>query len=163
MLNAIHGGDTMERKSLITSIVVLTSILLPYGVVTADTPAMTINQYWLFPLWIYLHDFGNWLGFGTIIPPFLTSFSVIPSIAGLIWCVLGIFLAMNLNQVFRGQIDAKTVWTRAVYLLVVQVLLTIGLSLIVWAIWIILVVPTPFYILFVIGVLHNQNETDNNN
>ena len=148
----------MRRTSRLPFISILTSVLLPYGVVVADTPIMTMNQYWLFPLWTYLNDFGNWLGFGTIIPPFLPSFSIIPSIAGLIWCVLGIYLARNLDQVYKDQIDAKIVWTRAVYLLIVQVLATIGLSVLVWNIWIILILPVPLHFLIILVLIYMHNE-----
>ncbi|MBY8999095.1 MAG: hypothetical protein KGD60_15340, partial [Candidatus Thorarchaeota archaeon] len=100
----------MEKISRIPLISSMTSILLPYGIITTNTMIMTTNQYWLFPLWTYLHDFGNWLDYGVIIPPFLPSFSFLVPIMGLILCVLGFYIAIILNQYYKGQRDAKSVW-----------------------------------------------------
>jgi hypothetical protein len=73
--------NIVETKSRLPIIAFVSSILLPYGISTAGTPMMTTNQYWLFPLWTYVHDFGTWLGMGVIIPPFLPSFSLLPPIS----------------------------------------------------------------------------------
>lgn len=83
--------------------VFLTSVLLPYDTAITETMTMMKNQYWLFPLWTNLYDFGNWVEYGVIIPPFLPSFSALLPISGLIWSVFGFYIALILNMVNRGQ------------------------------------------------------------
>ncbi|TFG28348.1 hypothetical protein EU527_17440 [Candidatus Thorarchaeota archaeon] len=126
---------------------------MPYGVVTTSSMIESNNQYWIFPLWTYIHDFGNWLDLGVIIPPFLPSFSLLLPIVGLIWCVLGLYTAMILNQFYNGQRDAKSVWLPTIYLLVLQVIVTTVLGFVVWHVWLILVIPLPFHYLIILLLL----------
>lgn len=152
----------MERISRILLITSMTSILLPYGIITTSTISMAINQYWLFPLWTYLHDFGNWLGFGIIIPPILPTFSFLQLVIGLILCVLGFYIAIILNQYYRGKREAKSVWQPTIGLLVLQVMVvalfsfTIGYGMTFFSI------PLPLHCLLVLSLVRFQIKKINN-
>ena len=139
----------LSRKSLIA---IGSSILLPYGVVITGNVIMTTNQFWLFPLWAYLPNFGIW-EFGLIIPSFLPSFPLVPSILGLIWCVLGLYISKALHQVCGGQREAKTVWLLTIRMLMLQIIVTFFVGFIVWYGWLIMVVPLPLHFLIVLFLL----------
>ena len=146
----------MQKQSCLPLIATASSILLPYGIVTTGTAIMTTNQYWLFPLWTYLHDFENWLGFGFIIPPFLPSFSFLPPVLGLLWCVLGLYVSKVLHQFYASQRDAKSVWLPTLCMLILQITVTIIVGFIVWDGWLPLVVPLPLHFLIVLFLLRIQ-------
>ena len=131
------------------------SAFLPYGVVTTDTPIMSTTQFWLFPFWIYLHDFGEWLGLGVIIiPPFMPT-SPFPLLSlGLLWCALGFYVGGILHRFYAGQIKAKAAWSSTLHVLVFQIIMTIFIDLIVIpGYWNILVIPLPIHTLIVIVLL----------
>ena len=146
----------MQKQSRLPLIAIASSILLPYGIVTTHTPIFSTNQYWLFPLWTYIHDFGHWLGFGRIIPPFLPSFSLLPPILGLIWCVLGLYVSKVLRKFYSRQRDAKSVWLPTLSILILQIIVTIIVGFIVWEGWFLLVVPFPLHFLIVLILLGIQ-------
>ncbi len=146
----------MQKQSRLPLIAVASSILLPYGVVITDTVAMTTNQFWLFPLWAYLPVFSNWMGFGFVIPPFLPSFPLLPSVMGLLWCILGLYASRLLHQFYAGQRDAKSVWLSTLKLLILQIIVTIIAGFIVWGYGLLLVVPLPLHFLIVLFLLRMQ-------
>ena len=133
----------MQKLSSKSLIAIASSVLLPYGTVTANTWIFTTNQYWLFPLWTYVHDFGNWLGFGMVIPIFLPSFPYLTSILGLIWLMLGLYISRALNQLCFGQREAHSVRTLTQFVLLVQIIGTVVVSFIVWIGMIVIVIPLP--------------------
>jgi len=140
------------------------SILLPYGIVTTDTVGMTIIQVWLFPLWNYVHDFGNWMGFGVITPPFLPSFPLLPSILGVIWCGLGIYVSKSLHQYKLGQRGKMSVWILILGSLILQIIATIILGFVVWGNYLQWVVPLPIHFLIILFLLllqtHRVNQSE---
>ncbi len=146
----------MQKQSRLPLISIASSILLPYGAVTTYTGFFTTNQYWLFPLWTYIHDFGQWLGFGRIIPPFVPSFWLPPPILGLIWCVLGLYVSKVLRQFYSSQRDAKSVWLPTLIILILQIVVTIIVGFIVWEGFLLLVVPLPLHFLIVLILLGIQ-------
>ncbi len=148
----------MQKQSRLPHIATASSILLPFGFVTTSTMIETSNQFWLFPLWTYVHDFGNWFGFGVIIPPFSPLFPLLWSILGLIWCVLGLSISKALHQFYASQRDAKSVWLPTIRLLVLQIIVTIIVNFITWYGWLIVVVPLPLHFLIVLYLLRIQTQ-----
>lgn len=146
----------MQKQSGPSLIAIASSILLPYGMLTAGTPIMITNQYWFFPFWTYIHDFGNWLEFGHIIPAFTPSFSLLPPIMGLVWFILGLYVSIALHQFYSGNIDAKSVWLPTLCILVLQMLVTIIVGFIVWNRWLDLVVPLPLHFLIVLVLVQME-------
>ena len=146
----------MQKQSRLPLIAIASSILLPYGFVLADTAIFTTNQYWFFPLWTYLPVFSNLMGFGIIIPPFLPSFPLLPSIMGLLWCVLGLYISKALQQFYASQRDAKSVWLPTLIMLMLQIIVTIIVNIIVWEGWLLLVIPLPLHFLIVLFLLRIQ-------
>lgn len=146
----------MQKQSRLPLIAVASSILLPYGIVITDTVAMITNQFWLFPLWTYLPVFSNWMGFGIIIPPFLPSFPLLPSVMGLLWCILGLYASRLLHQFYAGQRDAKSVWSPTLIILMLQIIVTIIVGFIDWGNMLILVIPLPLHFLIVLFLLRMQ-------
>ena len=143
----------MQKVSRGPLIAVVSGILLPYGLVTANTAIMTQNQYWLFPLWTYLHDFGTWLEYGVIIPPFLPSIDFLLSLLGLIWFAFGFCISMALYRFYSGQIKARSVWLPALSMLILQIVFTIIASFIIWSGWIVWAIPLPLHALIVLFLL----------
>jgi len=139
-----------------SQIAIAASILLPYGTVTVSTMIFTTNQYWLFPLWTYLHDFGNWLEFGVIIPPFLPSFSYLLSILGVIFLILGLYFSRALNQVLSGQRERKSLQIRVLCYLFLQIISTIFVSLTMWGVSVVLIIPLPFQSLIVLYLSRHE-------
>jgi len=131
----------------------VSSAFLPYGVVTTDTPAMSTNQFWLFPFWMYLHDFGNWLGFGVIIHPFVPAYPLPLLFLGLLWIILGFHICRVLPRFYAGQIEAKSAWLSTLGVLVFQIIMTAFIVFIVMSDWIILVIPLPIHSLIVLVLL----------
>ncbi len=130
------------------------SAFLPYGVVTTDTAAMSTNQYWLFPFWMYLHGFGEWLGLGIIIPPFVPAYPLPLLFLGLLWIVLGFYICRVLHQFYAGQIEAKSAWLSTLGVLVFQIIMTISVVLVaISGYWIILIIPLPIHTLIVMVLL----------
>ncbi len=146
----------MQKQSYLPLITIMSSIFLPYAIITSATPIMTTNQYWFFPLWTYIHDFGNWLEFGFIIPAFTPSFSLLPTIVGLLWCILGLYVSRSLHQFYSGKRDAKSVWFPTLSILVLQILVTAIVGLIIWMSWLILIVPLPLHFLTVLLLVRLQ-------
>jgi len=134
-------------------IAVASSILLPYGVVTTNTAIETQAQHWLFPLWTYVHDFGVWLDYGVIIPPFSASVESLLSLLGLIWFAFGFCISMALYRFYSGQTKARLVWLPALSMLVLQTGLTIIAAFIVWSEWIAYVIPLPLSALIALSLL----------
>jgi len=114
---------------------------------------MTQNQYWLFPLWTYLHDFGVWLDYGRIDFPFSASDDFLLSILGLIWCALGFCISMALYWFYSNPAKARLVWPAALSMLVLQSGLTIGAAFITWSDWLAYVIPLPLNALIVLFLL----------
>jgi hypothetical protein len=114
---------------------------------------MTQNQYWLFPLWIYLHDFGGSLDYGIIIPPFSASHEFLLSFLGLIWCAFGFCISMALYRFYSNQTKARLVWLPALSMLILQIGLTISAAFIIWSGWIVYVIPLPLNALVVLFLL----------
>jgi len=129
------------------------SVFLPYGIVTTDTPIMSTNQFWLFPFWMYLHDFGEWLGLGVIIPPFVPVFPFPLLFLGLLQIMLGFYIYRVLHRFYAGQIEAKTAWLSTLGVLVFQTIMTVFIVFISMSDWIILVIPLPIHTLIVIVLL----------
>ena len=134
-------------------LVIVSSAFLPYGMVTAGTGIMTTNQYWLFPLWMYVHDFGNWLGFGGIFLPFVPTYPLPLLFLGLLWIMLGFYLCWILHRFHEGQIEAKSAWLSTLGVLAFQIIMTAFIAFIAMSDWIILVIPLPIHTLIVIVLL----------
>ena len=64
---------------------------------------MTTNQYWFFPLWTYLHDFGNWLEFGFIIPPFRFLVIILYILNWLFFILVFIVCIVLMVKAYQGQ------------------------------------------------------------
>ncbi|MFX1578338.1 MAG: hypothetical protein ACFFBJ_01740 [Promethearchaeota archaeon] len=140
----------MLRESRLSYIAFLSSLLLPYGLVITDTAIMTRLEIYLFPLWSYENDLGNWMGLGIIVPPFLPSFPIFPPLFGLVWCLVGLYCSRALQHVYDGQEDAITLWQLTLRLLILQVIATIIVSFVAWYGWFIIVVPLPLHFLIVL-------------
>jgi len=141
----------MERSHF-PVIAVLTSILLPYGVVTTQSMIESTNQFWLFPLLIYVHDFGNWLGYGIIIPAILPSDidPPLPPISGIVWCAIGLYTSLLLYQFYKSRRDARSVWLPTLIALIIQAATTSILSFFVVREWSPIIVPLPLHFLIVL-------------
>jgi len=148
----------MRDFSRESQIAMAASILLPYGTVTANTWIFTSNQYWLFPLWSYVHDFGNWLGFGVIIPPFLPSFSYLISILGVIFLMLGLYISILLNQVLFGLREKKSFQILALCFLLLQIISTILVTTIMWGVSVVLSIPLPVQPLIVLFLSRRESQ-----
>lgn len=111
---------------------------------------MTQNQFWLFPLWTYVHDFGVWLGYGAIIPPFSASIGFLLSLLGLIWFAFGFGISMAVHRFYSGQMKARLVWLPAISMLILQIAFTIITSFIIWSGWIVWAIPVPLHALVVL-------------
>ena len=132
----------------------ISSAFLPYGVVTTNSWGMSTNQFWLFPFWMYLHDFGEWLGLGVIIPPFVPTYPLPLLFLGLLWCALGFYTGKVLHRFYAGQIETKIAWLSTLTVLVFQIIMTISTVLIAMSdYWIILVIPLPIHSLIVLVLL----------
>ncbi len=146
----------MQKHLRLLYLSIASSIILPYGFVTTGTPIMTTNQYWLFPLWTYLHDFGNWLDLGRIIILFSPSSPFILSVLGLFWFGCGLYVSYSLHRCYVGLIDTKSVWTLTLCLLILQIVVTIVVGFFVWGSWLDSVIPLPFHFLIVSYLLWSQ-------
>ena len=146
----------MEKNLRLLYLSIASSILLPYGVLTADTPIFTTNQYWFFPLLTYLHDFGNWLNLGRIIIIFSPPIPFIHSVLGLLWGGSALYVSYSLYRCSVGQIDTKSVWTLTLCLLILQIIVTIIVGFFVWGSWLGSVIPLPFHFLIVLFLLWFQ-------
>ncbi|MCK4567570.1 MAG: hypothetical protein KAU48_09705 [Candidatus Thorarchaeota archaeon] len=153
MTVAILVGEFLQEKPRVPLLVIVSSAFLPYGVVTTDTAGMSINQFWLFPFWMYLHDFGNWLGFGVIIPPFVPAFPLPLLFLGLLWIMLDFYICRVLHRFYAGQIKAKAAWLSTLGVLAFQTIMTAFIVFISMSDWIILVIPLPIHTLIVIVLL----------
>lgn len=154
MTVAILVGEFLQEKSRVPLLVIVSSAFLPYGVVITDTPIMITNQFWLSPFWMYLHDFGNWLGFGVIIPPFVPAFPLPLLFLGLLWIMLGFYTCRVLHRFYAGQIKAKSAWLSTLGVLVFQIIMTISVVLVAMSGYMtILVIPLPIHTLIVIALL----------
>ncbi len=131
----------------------VSSTFLPYGAVTAHTGLMSTNQYWLFPFWMYVHDFGNWLGFGGIMLPFVPLYPLPLLFLGLLWIILGFYTCRVLHRFYAGQTEAKPAWLSTLSVLVFQIIMTAFIVFIVMSDWIILVIPLPIHSLIVLVLL----------
>jgi hypothetical protein len=141
----------MEQKlSRLPLVVFVLAMLSPYGIALVNTAIFTTNQYWLFPLWIYLTDLGNWLGFGVFVPFFILTFQPLMQFLGLIWCGLGVYVSRMLQHVYDEEKDSKSLWNLTLRLLVIQVIVTIIVSFVAWYGWLIIVVPLPLHFLIVL-------------
>ncbi len=100
-----------------------------------------------------MHDFGVWLDYGIIIPPFSTSHEFLLSFLGLIWCAFGFCISMALYRFYSNQIKARWVWLPALSMLVLQISLTISAAFIIWSGWIVYVIPLPLNALIVLFLL----------
>lgn len=144
----------MQKRTGLTLITTVSSVLLPYGVVTTSTVAMTTHQYWLFPLWIYLPNFGIW-EFGFIMPPFLSIYHLLPSIFGLIWCVLGLYINYVMHQYHENKRDADSVRFLTQVLLVLQSLTVVIVGFTMINEFYRYVIPLPVHFLGVLFLLRN--------
>jgi hypothetical protein len=131
----------------------VSSAFLPYGAVTAHTGLMSTNQYWLFPFWMYVHDFGNWLGFGGIMLPFVPLYPLPLLFLGLLWIILGFYTCRVLHRFYAGQIEAKSAWLSTFGVLVFQIIMTASIVFIAMSDWIVLNIPLPIHTLIVIVLL----------
>ena len=145
-----------KQKDLVTIFMVASHILLPYGAITTSTVAMTTNQYWLFPLWIYMYDFANWLNWSFVLPPFLSIYHIVPSVFGLIWCGFGFYIIHIIRQYFDNKRAVDSVRFLAQVLLVLQSLsvVIIGISLL--NEYLLYVVPLPIHFLIVLFLLRSK-------
>jgi hypothetical protein len=136
-------------------IAVASSIFLPYGVVTSNTAIETQNQFWLFPFWMYVHDFGNWMGYGRIVPPLLTTttYPLLVLFLGIIWFAFGFCISMALYRFYSNQMQARLVWLPALSMLTLQICLTTIAAFIIWSGWIVYVIPLPLGALVVLFLL----------
>lgn len=148
-------GVIMHNQKCLTVILVATSIFLPYGVVTTSTVAMTTNQYWLFPLWIYVYDFSNWLNWSFIIPPFLSIYHIVPSVFGLIWSVLGFYTIYAMHQHYENKRNVDSVRFLTQVFLVLQSLTVIIIGYSLMNEYLLYVVPLPIHFLVVLFLIRN--------
>ena len=82
------------------------SLFLPYGVIEVPTWIFSTNQFWLFPFWYYVHDFGVWLGNGVWHFLFPFPWHEFPLVLlGLMWFVLGLSTSRLLHEFYIGQIQ----------------------------------------------------------
>ena len=143
----------MQEKSRVPLFAMVSSAFLPYGVVTAHTLIESTIQFWLFPLWMYVHDFGNWIGFGMIWPSFVPTYPLPLLFLGLLWIILGFHICRVLHRFYAGQIEAKSAWLSTLGVLVFQIIMTAFIVFIVMSDWIILVIPLPIHSLIVVVLL----------
>ncbi|MHA1935986.1 MAG: hypothetical protein ACW97A_11945 [Candidatus Thorarchaeota archaeon] len=99
----------MRKHQRLPFVAVVFCVLLPYGVNTFDTAFFTTIQAWMFPFWYYIHDFGQWLGFGRIIPVFIDPMYPLPLVLlGLLWFILGLSTSMLLHALYLDQIQQRS-------------------------------------------------------
>jgi len=134
----------------------VTSIFLPYGAVTTSTVAMTTNQYWLFPLWIYVYDFSNWLNWSFVSPPFLSIYHIVPSVFGLIWSGLGLYTIYAMHQYYKNKRTVDSVRFLTQLFLVLQSLTVVLLGLTMIGEYPLYVVPLPIHFLVVLFLIRNR-------
>jgi hypothetical protein len=140
----------MEKQSLLLILTTSSGILLPYCCVTTGSPIFATYQYWIFPLWIYMHDFGTWLDYGRFIPPFHSSFTPLLSLLGLIWCVTGICISVILYKYCTGKLSAHAILIPTLFAMLLQIVLTSVASDLIWGGWVELTLPLPFFFVFVL-------------
>lgn len=144
----------MKKQSRLPLFVMASSAFLPYAVVTTGTEIGTTNQYWLFPFWRYVHDFGVWLGPGRIIPPFASTYPLPLLFLGWLWCALGFYTGWILRLFYARQIEAKIAWFSTLIVLVFQTIMTIPIvSVAISNRWNIPVIPLPIQTIIVIALL----------
>ena len=103
---------------------------------------------------MYVHDFGDWLGFGGIIPPFVPYYPLPLLFLGLLWIVFGFYTCRVLHRFYAGQVEAKSAWLSTLGVLVFQTIMTISVVLVAMSDYmIILVIPLPIHTLIVIVLL----------
>ena len=146
----------MQQQKGLTVILTATSVLLPYGAVTTSTVAMTTNQYWLFPLWIYVHEFTYYLNWSVMIPPFWSVYHLIPSIFGLIWCGLGFYIIYAIHPYYENKRDAASVRFLAQVLLVLQSVSAVIVGFTMMGEYLLYGFPLPVHFLIVLFLLRNS-------
>jgi hypothetical protein len=144
----------MQRHSLLLYTTIVSSILLPYGLVTYDTVLMITYQYWLFPLWIYIQNSSSYLT--TVIPTLSLSFPLLLSVLSLFWCGLNLYTSYSLYQCSVGQMNTKSVWILTLFLLILQTIVTVVVGFLVWGSWLEIVIPLPLHFLIVLFLLWFQ-------
>ncbi|MFW9768223.1 MAG: hypothetical protein ACFFF9_13785 [Candidatus Thorarchaeota archaeon] len=145
----------MQKQKGLIAILTATNVLLPYGTLTTSTVAMTTNQYWLFPLWIYLHDFTNWLNWSVIIPPFFSMYHLVLSLVGLIWLGFGFYIIYACYQYFKNKRDVESVRLLAQVLLVLQCLSVVIVGFMLYE-YLLYPIPLPIHFLIVLYILRNS-------
>ena len=127
----------------------LSAVLLPYGVVTAPTMIESVNQFWLFPFWIYLHDLWMWQGLGIIIPTYIPTLPSILFYLGLVWFVVALIVSMSMFQIWENQVKIQALQKAFIVVLVVQVILTVFFVFVYWdTLMTPLIIPLPLHTAF---------------
>ncbi|MGY5861227.1 MAG: hypothetical protein RTU09_02470 [Candidatus Thorarchaeota archaeon] len=144
----------MQKKSRVPLFAKVSSAFLPYGVVTAHTLIESTIQFWLFPFWMYVHDFGNWIKVGIIWLSFVPTYPLPLLILGLLWTILGFYICRILHRFYEGQVEAKSAWVLVLRVLVFQIIMTISIALVVMTGYmVVLVIPLPIHTVIVIVLL----------
>jgi hypothetical protein len=127
-------------------------VLLPYGVREPGAPFFTPLQEWIFPFCYYIHDFGQWLGPGIIIPVFNPTYSL-PLVLlglGLLWFVLGLSTSALLHALYLGQIQQRPVILLLLIALASQLIITYFVFSYVFDYTLDFAIPLPFHTLLVL-------------
>ena len=146
----------MERKLFVLT---LSAVFLPYAVVTAPTMIESVNQFWLFPFWTYIHDLWEWMELGIIFPAYIYPKPLALFYLGLVWLSIGLITSLFTFRVWYDQVKIQIMKRDIIMVLIIQVILTM---LIVSAYWDSLmgplIIPLPLHTAVVsILLFHRQN------
>jgi hypothetical protein len=142
----------MEKHSRLLYVSMLLSVLLPYGVITYSTAIFSTNQQWLFPFWYFIHDFGEWLGFGLIVPVFIDRWYPLPLVLlGLTLFVLGLASSKLLHELNLGNEGRNQVILILIAALVSQLVMTYLIMLQGRSFSSISAIPVPIHTLIVLA------------
>ena len=146
----------MNGKLLVLA---LSAVFLPYAVVTTPTMTEGMVQFWLFPFWIYFHDFWMWHGLGMIIPTYIPTLPSVLFYLGLVWFVVALIVSLSMFRVWHDQVKIQSLQKISILVLVTQIILTISLVFVYWdSIMTPLIIPLPLHTSFAsILLFHRQN------
>lgn len=146
-LNYIIWESSALRGRLF--ILTIASIFLPYGVVVSPTAIESVLQFWLFPFWMYVNDFGFWMGLGAIVPAFTTSFPAVLVILGFTWFAVAIIIGVFLFRFWEEQTRMQWIQRILFGVLIAQSILTILLLLLFWdTLMAPIIIPLPLHTAF---------------
>lgn len=136
-------------------IALVASVMLPYGVVTGNNAVFPTYQFWIFPLWMIVHDFGNWYGWGRFYPP--AAFPLL--FWGLILLAFSLCVRISLQWFYSDRGQARFVWAVIFSVLVLQIYGTIIVAFSVWTSWnylSFLIIPLPLQPLIVLFLFRSE-------